>query len=249
MSSQARRAIAVTSLVAVLTTGLAGCKHKGSSAEPSPTPTAAQQMLGTGNPFADIRTAAAHMPDTAAALATGIAKAKSPTASPVPTPKSAVVSGDPDIAAAGLRAKLTYLLTEHVYLSGIAVATAYHFGPDTPQFSAAAASVDNNSNDLADLIGTVSPSDKATFLEAWRQHVTDFVNYAKDAKEGGSAGDAAKKAADQDLQSYAKSEGDFFSKLTHDALSANAVQQVFTTHISSFATAVDAMAAGRTDEF
>ncbi|HEX3826502.1 MAG TPA: hypothetical protein VHV82_04435 [Sporichthyaceae bacterium] len=250
MSNRARRAIAVTSLVAVLATGLGGCKHKGSSAAtPSPTPTAALQMLGTGNPFADIRTAAAHMPDTAAALASGIAKANAPTASPVPTPKSAVVSGNPDTAAAGLRAKLTYLLTEHVYLSGIAIATAYHFGADSPQFDAAGSSVANNSSDLADLIGTVPGADKDAFLQAWRQHVTDFVNYAKDAKEGGPAGDAAKKAADNDLLAYAKAEGEFFSKLTHDALSAGAVQQAFTTHISSFATAIDAMAAGHTDEF
>jgi hypothetical protein len=252
MSNQARRAIAATSLVAVLTTGLGACHKKGSSAGPTPSPSAttAQQMLGTGDPFADIRTAARHMPDTAAAIATGLAQSNSATASPAPTPKSAVIAGDPDSAAAQLRAKLAYLLTEHVYLTGLTVATIYHFGADTPQYNAAAGAVSNNATDLADVIGTVAPNDRASFLEAWQQHVTDFVNYAKDAKIGGAGGDAAKKAAQQDLAGYAKAEGDFFSRITHNTLTAAKVQQAFTTHISSVVAAVDAMASGRTaDEF
>ena len=55
-----------------------------------------------------------------------------------------------DTKASDLRSGLTYLLTEHVYLAGIAVATAYHAGADSPAFKLAAAT-------LAKLVGEKGP--------------------------------------------------------------------------------------------
>jgi hypothetical protein len=251
MPNVARRTIAVGSLVAVLTSGLAACgsKHSSSGSAPAPTPTAsAQQSMGTGDPYADIRTAAQHMPDIAATLAAGIAKADSPTASPAPTPKSAAIAGDPDSAAAGLRAKLSYLLTEHTYLAGLAVATMYHFGPDAEATTKASNALDANANDVATLIGTVAPNDKDTFLQSWRQHDTDFVTYAKAAKAGTAAA-SAKTAAQRSLAGYARSAGEFFNKISNDHLSSTLVAQSFTVHISSLTAAIDGLAAGSTDAF
>jgi hypothetical protein len=94
---------------------------------------------GTRAPFEDLRTAASHMPMTAAALASGIAE-------------GAVIDGDSASPAAELRSTLTALLTEHVYLSGVAVATAYATVPSSPQFQAAAAALDQNSVAVADLM-------------------------------------------------------------------------------------------------
>lgn len=185
---------------------------------------------GTGDPFADVRTAASHMPMTATALATGIAQA-------------AGVKGDVASPAAELRAGLTQLLQEHVYLAGIAVATAYHTGPDSAEFKAAAKAVDANSVDVAKAIGSVVPDEEENFLQAWRSHVNDFVAYAVAAKGQDEAG---KKQAVDNLLAYAKQQGVFFNKITGGALPKAAVEQSFVTHITSLAQAVDAFAAGQT---
>lgn len=250
MPTLARRTIAAGSLVAVLSSGLSACGGKGSSSAPSPTPTAAvQQSFGTGDPFVDLRTAAAHMPDIAGTLAAGIAKADSPTASPAPTPKSAAISGDPGSSAAGLDAKLDYLLTEHVYLAGLAVATMYHFGPEADQFNKATSALDANASDVDSLIGTVDPTDKDSFLQSWRQHDTDILTYARAAKQGGAAGATSKAAEQRNLSAYAKSAGTFFSKMSNGQLAAGTVTSDFTVHVSSLAAAIDAMAAGSADGF
>ncbi|NCT92645.1 hypothetical protein GXB85_17050, partial [Cellulomonas sp. APG4] len=129
-------------------------------AEPEETPSAMQEddmaeeapeedmgamlmPMSTGDPFADARTAAQHMPPTALTLATGLAAATG-------------TEGDVASPAAELRAGLTALLQEHVYLAGYAVATAYVAGPDSAEFEAAAAVLDENSVDLADAVGSLA---------------------------------------------------------------------------------------------
>ena len=126
---------------------------------------------GTSAPFEDLRTAASHMPMTAAALASGIAE-------------GAVIDGDSASPTAELRSTLTALLTEHVYLSGVAVATAYATAPNSPEFQAAAAALDQNSVAVADAVGSVVPDQRDTFPDAWRAHIGDFVSYAVAAKSG-----------------------------------------------------------------
>lgn len=245
------RSIAATSLAAILLTGLAACgddnkdtatttPDTGTSAgtnpetKPAETTTAALKSVGTGNPFEDLRTSAAHMPMTADALAGGIAKAVK-------------LKGYEDVAegkAASLRAGLTYLLTDHVYLAGVAVATAYHAGADSPEFKLAAASVDKNSVAVSEAIGSIVPDEQEKFLQTWRAHVNDFVTYAVGAKTGGAEGKAMKKKAVDNLTAYAKQQGIFFSKITAGALPKKAVETEFLTHITSLAAAVDSFAAG-----
>jgi hypothetical protein len=193
----------------------------------APTPDALMAQ-GTGAPFEDLRTAASHMPMTAAALAAGIAE-------------GAVIGGDSASAAAELRSTLTALLTEHVYLSGIAVATAYATAPNSAEFQAAAASLDQNSVAVADAVGAIVPDQRGAFLDAWRAHIGDFVSYAVAAKSG-NADAKAKEVAD--LAAYTQSQGAFFERITGGALPAAAVTASLDEHVSSLAAAVDALAAG-----
>jgi hypothetical protein len=251
------RTAAATSLAAILIAGLAACgSSTNDTAAPAPATdtttssttdhagmdmqngavTAALMAQGTGNPFADVRTAAGHMPMSAKVMAAGIAKA-------------AKIAGNSDSKAADLRAQLTYLLTEHVYLAGIAVATAYHAGLDSDAFKLAAASLDTNSVAVAKVVGSVAPTEEKGFLEAWRAHIGDFVTYAKGAKTGGADGAKLKKTAVANLTAYAKSQGVFFQKISGGALPAAAVQQDLMGHITSLAAAVDSLAAGKADTY
>jgi len=246
------RSFVATSVAAVLIAGLTGCgggdSKDAANQAPAPASTsagapadtaapgdsaAALTPASTGNPFADIRTAALHMPDTADALAGGIAKAaKYP----------ATVDSD----ASALRSGLTYLLTEHVYLAGIAVATAYHSGATSDAFKTAAKSVDDNSVALGDAVTKIVGADQGkAFLQAFQAHVTDFVNYAVGAKTGGTKGAKMKVQAVEALKGYAKVSGQFFSKNTNGVLSATAVEKDTLTHINTLAAAVDDLAAGK----
>jgi hypothetical protein len=156
------------------------------------------------------------------------------------------MKGSADSDAAELRSGLTYLLTEHVYLAGIAVATAYHAGADSPEFKLAADAVDDNSQRVAAAIGTVAPDEEEGFLTRWRSHVTDFVNYAVAAKTKDEAG---KKKAVSNLTAYAKSSGVFFEKISGGTMKAKDVEASFNEHIGMLAKAVDLFAAGDTKAY
>lgn len=247
------RTAAVTSLAAFLIAGLSACGTANITSAASTTAVSTSQdsmagmdmnsatraalmAKGTGNPFVDIRTAAAHMPMTAGVLAGGIAKA-------------AKIPGGTDTKASDLRSGLTYLLTEHVYLAGIAVATAYHAGADSPAFKLAAATLDENSKAVADAVGSVAPKEKDEFLAKWRGHVGDFVTYAVGAKTGGAKGAAMKKGAVKDLTAYAKNQGEFFSKISGGELKSAAIEKDLLGHITSLAAAVDSFAAGNANGY
>jgi hypothetical protein len=247
------RTAAITSLAAILLAGLTACGGSDNdtaapaggdtstsapqaSGDNAAVATVALKATGTGNPFVDARTAAEHMPMTAAALASGIVK-------------GAKLKGDDASKAADLRAGLTHLLTEHVYLAGIAVATAYHAGADSAEFKLAAATLDENSKAVAAAVGSIVPDEEKNFLQTWRSHVNDFVTYAVGAKTEGAEGTKMKKEAVANLTAYAKHSRIFFNKITAGALPAAAVEKDFNTHITSLAAAVDAFAAGETGAY
>ncbi len=202
----------------------------GMSSSTTPSATAsAISPTGTGDPFADAKTAAHHMPMTADVLSQGFAKA-------------ANIKGQTGSKAAELRSGLTYMLTEHVYLAGIAVATAYATSPTSPEFKLAAKSLDANSQDLAKAVGSVAGAqNQATFLQAWRSHINDFVAYAVAAKTKNSAGKA--KAIDN-LDGYRKTAGAFFAKITGGAVPAKAVETTLEEHVVTLTKAIDSFAAG-----
>ncbi|WP_347757054.1 hypothetical protein [Agrococcus sp. ProA11] len=186
---------------------------------------------GTGDPFADARTAAGHMPMTATTLAGGFVAALD-------------IPGEVDSEAANLRADLTALLQEHVYLAGMAVATAYHAGPDSAQFEAAAAALDTNSVDLSEAVASLSDEERgADFLALWREHVGYFVDYAVAVKGGD---DAAAEEALMNLDGYTEEAGAFFEEVSGGELPADAVSENLVMHIETLSAAIDAFAAGET---
>lgn len=189
---------------------------------------------GTGDPFADARTAAHHMPETGATLAAGFTNALD-------------IDGDPESEAAQVRGEMTALLQEHVYLAGIAVATAYHAGADSEEFELAAETVDTNSVELADAVGDLAGDDaRESFLRNWREHIDYFVDYALAAADGD---DEAMNAAVTDLREYTDGVGQFFERITDGELAAEAVTESFNGHVDTLAAAVDSLADGDTDAF
>ncbi|MCR8670635.1 hypothetical protein [Agrococcus sp. HG114] len=230
---------AVGSIAAAVILGASACSSPAApsaSTAPetsmSPMETAAGSMLmpaGTGDPFADARTAAGHMPETATALAGGFVGALG-------------IPGEAESDAANLRADLTALLQEHVYLAGMAVATAYHASPDSPQFEAAAAALDANSVELSEAVASLSDEQQgAAFLELWRQHIGFFVDYAVAVKGGDQA--AADEALAQ-LQGYTQQAGGFFESVSGGELPAAAVAESLAMHVETLSAAIDAFAAG-----
>jgi hypothetical protein len=156
-------------------------------------------------------------------------------------------SGDvsTDTEAAELRAGLTHLLTEHVDLAGIAVvqAATADGGLESPQFAAAAKTLDGNSQDLADAVGSVyGDAAGKQFLELWRSHIDMFVEYA----EGRLTGDdkLAEKAA-ADLDQYRSDFGAFIESATEGGLTKDAVAEALEPHVASVAKTVDEIASGK----
>jgi len=151
-----------------------------------------------------------------------------------------------DTGAATLRADLTALLDEHVQLAGIAIVKGVQDGLDSPEFEAAADTLDQNSQGLADAIGTVYGEEaRDQFLELWRTHIGFFVDYT----EGKASGDEAKaKQARQDLEGYKEDFGAFLSSANPN-LTKQAVSEALGPHTSSVFEAIDAVATGNGDPF
>jgi hypothetical protein len=194
----------------------------------------AVQPESTGDPFADARTAAVHMPMTGETFATGFTEALD-------------IEGDPQSEAAEVRGELTALFQEHVYLTGIAVATAYHAGAESDEFGLATETLDENSVALADAVGDLAGDDaRESFLRNWRDHIDYFVDYAVAAEAGDQEG---MDQAVADLTEYADGVGMFFDRITDGELDSDAVTESVNGHIETLAGAVDSFAAGDPEAF
>lgn len=109
---------------------------------------------------------------------------------------SAAAVGAVQSPASILRANLTTLLHEHVFLTGATTATAIA-GEDT---APAAAVLDANSVALSNVIGAVyGPSGAARFLDLWRGHIGLLVGFAR---ASAAADTAAAAAAKEGLSTY-----------------------------------------------
>ncbi|HUF33719.1 MAG TPA: hypothetical protein VMN58_10990, partial [Acidimicrobiales bacterium] len=96
-----------------------------------------------------------------------------------------------DTGAADLRAGLTALLQEHVYLAGTAIATAVGDGGDleAPATASAVATLDQNSVALSEAISSVyGEAGGEQFLALWRDHIGFFVEYTLAGAGGDQAG-------------------------------------------------------------
>ena len=152
--------------------------------------------------------------------------------------------GDAASPASELRAGLTGLLSEHVWLA--ANATGAALGGRTPQFEAAAAALngptDSNTSMLVDAIGSIYGDQvKTAFDGLWRSenHIPQFVAYTKAVAAGDAA---AKTAAVEKLTAYAKTFGTTLNSVNSN-LPADAVAQYITTHATTLIAVIDAQKA------
>lgn len=152
-----------------------------------------------------------------------------------------------DSAAADLRATLTSLLTEHVYLSGIAVYTAAQVGGDVedPEFEAAAATLDDNTVELGEAIGSLyGDQAEEDFLALWREHIGYFVEFAL-----GHATDDQPRidAALTNLADYGDRFAAFISTASEGRLPEAAIVSSLETHVDTLGAAIAATINGETD--
>ncbi|HJY43843.1 MAG TPA: hypothetical protein VJ301_04425 [Propionibacteriaceae bacterium] len=160
------------------------------------------------------------------------------------SPTTAAVAPDATEAAA-LRATLTSLLSDHVWLAGNALDTAVRKQGDLkdPQVVGAVKALDANSVALAKTLGSVYPDAEKPFLTSWRQHIGFFVDYTL-----GKATENDKQVAQAkaDLDAYRVSFGQLINSVVPE-LPADAVAEELVPHVDSLFAAIDASVAGKPD--
>src|SRR3954454_2928581 len=144
--------------------------------------------------------------------------------------------------ASELRAGLTYLLTEHVYLAGIATGTAVKEKGDLTKadVKAAVGALDANSVALSKAVGSAYPAAEKPFLDSWRQHIGFFVDYTLGKA---TKNDAKVAKAKKDLDGYRTNFGQLIHSVVPE-LPADAVATELTPHVASLFAAIDAQVAG-----
>lgn len=184
------------------------------------------QVAGSPDQWALLREAASHMPHTAAILAGGIV-----------TQMPDTFDGSIDAGGAELRAGLTALLNEHVYLATFATGEAIRGG----DFEGAAAGLDANSVALSEAIGSVYGDEAAgAFLELWRTHIGFFVEYTQARAVGD---DAAADVAAAELDSYRTDFGAFLAS-ANENFDVETVAADLVPHVESVFAVIDAQVAG-----
>ncbi len=182
----------------------------------------------------------------AALVLTGCsATAEEPTDEPMAEEPAVIDTVNSD--GANLRAQLTALLADHVYLAAAAIDQALADGGDltTADVQAAVAILDENSVEVAALVGSAYPDAEQPFLDSWRSHIPFFVNYTL----GEATGDAELSAqAVEDLNGYAVSFGQLINSVVPE-LPAEAVQAELEMHAVSLLAAIDANIAGDPEYF
>jgi hypothetical protein len=160
------------------------------------------------------------------------------------SPTTSAVAPDATEAAA-LRATLTSLLSDHVWLAGNALDTAVRNGGDLkdPQVVGAVKALDANSVALAKTLGSVYPDAEKPFLASWRQHIGFFVDYTLGKATENDKQVAKAKA---DLDTYRTSFGELINSVVPE-LPADAVAEELAPHVDSLFAAIDASVAGKPD--
>lgn len=184
--------------------------------------------------FASLREAYAHMGAFAETLA-GATAAQFPD----------TFDGDASSAAAGLRAGMTSLLREHVYLA--ASATAAALGGRQSEFEAAAGALNgptgSNTADIVGAITSVYGADIGTAFDGlWRSdgHIGAVVAYTQAIAADDQV--AADKAV-ADLLAYAKTFGTTMNSVNSN-LPADAVEEAIVMHATTLKAVIDAQKAG-----
>ena len=143
--------------------------------------------------------------------------------------------------AATLRADLTGLLHDHVWLAGNALQTAVlkKGNLKDKQVEGAVAALDDNSVELSKAIGAAYPDAEEPFLASWRQHIGFFVDYTlgKATKDNAKVDKALK-----DLDGYRTGFGQLINSVVPE-LPADAVAEELKPHVASLTAAIDAAVA------
>jgi hypothetical protein len=184
--------------------------------------------------YTSLRTAYGHMGEFAGTLA-GATQAKFPQK----------IDGKADSKAATLRAGMTSLLREHILLASSATGAA--LGGRTPQFTAAATSLNGPTNsNTSDIVGAVTSAYGADVGKAfdglWRSegHIPAVVAYTQAL----AANDKAKAdKAVADLLAYAKTFGTTMNSVNSN-LPAAAVEDAIKMHITTLKAVIDAQKEG-----
>ena len=147
--------------------------------------------------------------------------------------------------AAALRATLTSLLSDHVWLAGNTLDTAVQQKGDLkdPKVVGAVKALDANSVALAKAVGSVYPDAEKPFLASWRQHIGFFVDYTLGKATKNDKQVAKAKA---DLDAYRTSFGELINSVVPE-LPADAVAEELIPHVDTLFAAIDASVAGKPD--
>src|SRR2546423_8025398 len=173
------------------------------------------------------RAAAAHMATIASGLTGAIAKAQ---------PDK--IGGDPASKAADLVTTLNGARREHVFLA--CAATDAALGGRDPEFKAAAAALDANSDDItAAVAGVYGPQAGTSFAPLWKKHIGFLVDYtnAVAGKQQAKADEAM-----GNLLQYTEDFGAFINSAS-PKLTKDAVAQLVKTHVFTLKDVIDAQAA------
>ena len=153
--------------------------------------------------------------------------------------------GDASSSAAALRAGMTSLLREHVFLA--ASATGAALGGRQPQFEAAAGALNgptaSNTADLVAAITSVYGDDVGTAFDGlWRSddHIGAFVAYTQALASDDQAG---ADAAVENLMAYAKTFGTTLNSVNPN-LPADAVEEAIVMHATTLIAVIEAQKAG-----
>jgi len=137
-----------------------------------------------------------------------------------------------------LRVVLNRLLEEHTYLAGQAIALVLDNQP--AQAAAAASVLDANTQELGNVFGTVyDQQTQQDFVQLWRRHLTDYVQYAQ---AGLNADSATQQQARQDLLQFAQDTDNLFTSANPD-LPAGTMSSGLTMHVQGTLQAIDALEA------
>ena len=180
----------------------------------------------------------------ATSQATAAASPSAPAPSAAASGTTTAASMGVDSPAATLRATLTSLLQEHVYLTSLATGAALR--GDTAGFNAAAAALDTDTTDLSNAVGSVYGQDaQAAFSKLWKAHIGFFVDYTT----GKATNDQAKvDKANSDLQGYVTGIATLLSGANPNLTQA-AVAGIFTAHVQDLEAMIDAQAAKSPDQY
>lgn len=154
---------------------------------------------------------------------------------------AASVTKTTDTKAADLRVLLNGLQQEHVALAADATRAGFD---GTASFKPAAGSLDKNSRDIANAVGSVYGKDAGDkFYQIWNSHIGFFVDYTTAAKAGDKAG---MDMAVANLNGYVDAISTFFSGANPN-LPKDAVAQLVGEHVKLLKAAVDTYGAGDID--